>query len=74
MSFIANQIYLGQRGRFSIYGFGEAASAYFNKDVGSLTAAEAALLAGVIRGPNHLFILTSIPRALWSGATLCCAA
>jgi penicillin-binding protein 1B len=48
----ANQVYLGQRGSFSIYGFGEAASAYFNKDVGSLTAAEAALLAGVIRGPN----------------------
>jgi penicillin-binding protein 1B len=48
----ANQIYLGQRGSFSIYGFGEAASAYFNKDVGSLNAAEAALLAGVIRGPN----------------------
>ncbi len=48
----ANQIYLGQRGSFSIYGFGEAASAYFNKDVGSLSAAEAALLAGVIRGPN----------------------
>jgi len=48
----ANQIYLGQRGSFSIYGFGEAASAYFNKDVGSLTAAEAALMAGVIRGPN----------------------
>ena len=48
----ANQIYLGQRGSFSIYGFGEAASAYFNKDVGSLTAAEAALLAGMIRGPN----------------------
>ena len=48
----ANQIYLGQRGSFSIYGFGEAASAYFNKDVSSLTAAEAALLAGVIRGPN----------------------
>ncbi len=48
----ANQIYLGQRGSFSIYGFGEAASAYFNKDVGSLTPSEAALLAGVIRGPN----------------------
>ena len=48
----ANQIYLGQRGSFSIYGFGEAAGAYFNKDVGSLNSAEAALLAGVIRGPN----------------------
>jgi len=48
----ANQIYLGQRGSFSIYGFGEAASAYFNKDVSSLTLPEAALLAGLIRGPN----------------------
>jgi penicillin-binding protein 1B len=48
----ANQIYLGQRGGFSIYGFGEGASAYFDKDVGSLTTAEAALLAGMIRGPN----------------------
>jgi len=48
----ANQIYLGQRGSFSIYGFGEAASAYFNKDVSSLALPEAALLAGLIRGPN----------------------
>jgi penicillin-binding protein 1B len=48
----ANQIYLGQRGSFAIYGVGEAASAYFNKDVGSLTLPEAALLAGIIRGPN----------------------
>jgi penicillin-binding protein 1B len=48
----ANQIYLGQRGTFSIYGVGEAASAYFSKDVGSLTLPEAALLAGIIPGPN----------------------
>ncbi len=48
----SNQVYLGQRGSFSIYGFGEAASAYFNKDVSSLTFPEAALLAGLIRGPN----------------------
>ncbi len=48
----ANQIYLGQRGSFSIYGFGEAAGAYFSKDVSSLTLPEAALLAGLIRGPN----------------------
>jgi penicillin-binding protein 1B len=48
----ANQIYLGQRGSFSIYGVGEAASAYFNKDVSGLTLPEAALLAGMIRGPS----------------------
>ena len=49
----ANQIYLGQRGTFAIYGVGEAASAYFNKDVNSLTLPEAALLAGLIHGPNR---------------------
>jgi penicillin-binding protein 1B len=48
----ANQIYLGQRGSFAIYGFGEGADAYFNKDVSSLTLPEAALLAGLVRGPN----------------------
>ena len=48
----ANQTYLGQRGSFSIYGFGEAADAYFNKDVRGLTLPEAALLAALIRGPN----------------------
>lgn len=49
----ANQIYLGQRGSFSIYGVGEASTAYFNKDVSSLDIHEAALLAGLIHGPNR---------------------
>ena len=31
----ANQINLGQRGSFAINGFGEAAQAYFGKDVAS---------------------------------------
>ena len=48
----ANQVYLGQRNSFSIYGFGEAAVAYFNKDISDLTLPEAALLVGMIRGPN----------------------
>ncbi len=48
----ANEVYLGQRDSFSIYGFGAAASAYFNKDVASLTLPEEALLAGIIRGPS----------------------
>ena len=49
----SNEIYLGQKGSFSIHGFGEAAQAYFGKDVGQLTLAESALLAGMIRGPNR---------------------
>jgi len=48
----ANQVYLGQHDSFSIYGFGEAASVYFNKDLSDLTLPEAALLTGLIRGPN----------------------
>ena len=50
----ANQIYMGQRGSFSINGFGEAAHAYFGKDVKSLSLPEAAMLAGIIQSPNIL--------------------
>lgn len=49
----ANQVYLGQHAGFSINGFGEAADAYFNKDVTNLTLPEAAFLAGLIRSPNR---------------------
>jgi penicillin-binding protein 1B len=49
----ANDIYLGNRGSFSIRGFGEAAQAYFGKDVRELTAGESAFLAGIIRAPNR---------------------
>ena len=50
----ANEINLGQRGSFSIDGFGEAAQAYFGKDVRQLNLAECALLAGTIQSPNRL--------------------
>ncbi len=49
----ANQINLGQRGSFSIDGFGEAAEAYFGKDVQQLDLAECAMLAGIIQRPNY---------------------
>ncbi len=49
----ANQVYLGQQSGFSINGFGEAADAYFNKDVTNLTVSESALLSGLIRSPNR---------------------
>ena len=49
----ANQINLGQRGSFSINGFGEASQAYFGKDVKQLNLAECALLAGMIQRPNY---------------------
>jgi penicillin-binding protein 1B len=49
----ANEINLGQRGSFSIDGFGEASQAYFGKDVHQLDLAEAAFLAGIIQRPNY---------------------
>ena len=49
----SNQINLGQRGSFAINGFGEAAQAYFGKDLRQLDLAECALLAGMIQRPNY---------------------
>ena len=49
----ANEINLGQRGSFAINGFGEAAQAYFGKDLRQLDLAECALLAGMIQRPNY---------------------
>jgi penicillin-binding protein 1B len=49
----ANQINLGQRGSFSINGFGEASRVYLGKDVKQLDLADSALLAGMIQRPNY---------------------
>jgi penicillin-binding protein 1B len=49
----ANQIYLGQRGTFSLHGFGQGSWAFFGKDVRDLTLAEAATLAGLIQRPTY---------------------
>ena len=49
----ANEVYLGNRGSFSIRGFGEAAEAYFGKDVRELNLGECAFLGGIIRAPNR---------------------
>lgn len=49
----ANEIYMGNRGSFAIHGFGEAAQAYFGKDVRDLNLEESAFLTGIIRRPNH---------------------
>ncbi len=52
--FYCNQIDLGRKGSFDIRGFGEASQAYFGKSIRNLTAAEAAMLAGMIQGPSRL--------------------
>jgi penicillin-binding protein 1B len=48
-----NQVDLGYRGSFTIRGFGEAAQAYFGKDIRSLSLPEAASLAAILRGASY---------------------
>jgi len=48
-----NEIYLGQKGSVAINGIGEASYFYFGKSVKELTLSEAAIMAGLIKAPNH---------------------
>lgn len=48
-----NEIYLGQRGRSSVMGVGEAAKLYFAKNIDQLSIGECALLAGLIKSPSE---------------------
>jgi penicillin-binding protein 1A len=54
-----NRIFLGQRA----YGVGAAAEVYFDKKVGQLTLAEAALIAGLPRSPSRDNPVASVERA-----------
>ncbi len=60
----ANEVPMGQRGSFSISGMGEAARAYFSKDIKNLTLPESALLAGIIQRPSYLSPYRHPERAL----------
>ena len=60
----ANQVDMGQRGSFTIHGFAEAARAYFNKDLHSISLPEAALLAGMVQAPSYLNPYRHPDRAL----------
>ncbi|MGA9127852.1 MAG: transglycosylase domain-containing protein [Terracidiphilus sp.] len=60
----ANQVPLGQRGSFSIDGFGEGSEAFFGKDVSKLDLADCALLAGMIQSPSRLNPFRHADRAI----------
>lgn len=62
--FYVNQVNMGQRGSFSIDGMGEAARAYFGKDIKNVTLPESALLGALIQRPNHLSPYKHPDRAL----------
>ena len=59
----ANEVYLGQHGSFGIVGFGEAAEAFFDKNINHVTLPEAATLAGIISAPNRYTPLRYPERA-----------
>jgi penicillin-binding protein 1B len=58
-----NDVYLGNRGSFSIHGVAEAARLYFGKDVNNVTLSEAATIAGIIQSPGTLSPFNSPARA-----------
>lgn len=49
-----NLVYLGGDGAFGINGVGEAAQAYFGKDIRKVNLPEAAMIAGLIQRPVYL--------------------
>src|SRR4030095_6095166 len=58
-----NDIPLGQRGSFAIFGVAEASRLFFGKDVSNLSLAEAATIAGVIQSPSALSPFNNPVRA-----------
>lgn len=59
-----NEIYWGQQGPDAVNGVGEAARFYFGKSVPDLSVEESAILAGIIRGPNHYSPFTNRSECL----------
>ena len=54
-----NHIFLGNRA----YGFAAASRVYYNKDIGQVTAAEAAMLAGIPKAPSLYNPFNNLKRA-----------
>ncbi len=58
-----NEVPLGQRGSFAIFGVAEASRLFFAKDVSNVSLAEAATIAGVIQSPSALSPFNNPARA-----------
>ena len=64
LTMYANEVYLGNRGSFAIHGFGEAAAAYFGKDISALTVSDAATLVGMLPAPSAYSPRRNMARAI----------
>jgi penicillin-binding protein 1B len=58
-----NEVPLGQRGSFAVFGVAEASRLFFAKDVSNVSLAEAATIAGVIQSPSALSPFNNPARA-----------
>lgn len=57
-----NDVPLGQRGSFAIFGVAEASRLFFGKDVSNVSLAEGATIAGVIQSPSALSPFSNAAR------------
>jgi penicillin-binding protein 1B len=58
-----NEVPLGQRGSFAIFGVSEGSRLFFGKDVSNVSLAEAATIAGVIQSPSALSPFSNAKRS-----------
>jgi penicillin-binding protein 1B len=58
-----NEVPLGQRGSFAVFGVAEASRLFFGKDVSNVSLAEAATIAGVIQSPSALSPFSNAARS-----------
>jgi penicillin-binding protein 1B len=58
-----NDMPLGQRGSFAIFGVAQASRLFFGKDVSNVTLAEAATMAGVLQSPSALSPFNNAERS-----------
>jgi penicillin-binding protein 1B len=64
MALYCDHVYVGQSGMTSVYGFKQAARAFFGQELNDLTLAQAALLAGLVKAPNHYSPYKHLDEAL----------
>jgi penicillin-binding protein 1B len=64
LSAYLNSVYMGHVDGVAVYGISAAATAYYSKPVDKLSLGEAAVLAGMIQGPNRLSPLRHPERSL----------
>jgi membrane peptidoglycan carboxypeptidase len=53
LNYYLNTVYLGQKGKYAVYGFVNGAQFYFNSKVENLSLEEMATLVALVKGPSY---------------------